>query len=793
MDEQLLNLVLGSLLHDVGKIIHRTGVMESHSNLGWDFLAKIAPFTNNNDIKECVKFHHGREISATKVQSNSLAYITYIADNISAAGDRRIEIIEGSDGNPKGGAIFDKSAPLSSVFNILNGNRENYTYKFRMVQDINYPVKTPIPNTTYNYMEVKNKLHEQLQGIEVKEEYINSVIHLLEITTSFIPSSTNTKELMDISLFDHSKTTAAIASCLYYYLGSRDNSPSYKEILFKNEKSFKEEEAFLLYSCDISGIQNFIYTISGTEALKSLRARSLYLEILIENIIDELLVKLRLSRCNLIYSGGGHAYALFPNTKKARDIIDLFDSEIKEWFLDNFDISIYLASGYATCTSNELSTNIGKVYQRVGKEVSKKKSNRYTASDIRKLNNLTNESHDRECRECKKSDGLNDEGLCDICQSLINISPLVIREDMYFLVEDNQSKNPQYPCLPLPFEKNLTMKTMEDARNSNYVRIYSKNNPSMGIGFATNLWVGDYTAKINNSKRKLRAKTFEEFSKESMGINRIAVLRADVDNLGKAFISGFKEQNNGEIVENSNRKYETISRTATLSRHLSMFFKYYLNDLLKSKRRNALVVYSGGDDMFIVGSWNDIIDLSKDVRDAFAKYTQGTLTISAGIGIYPHSFPISRIANEVGKLEEAAKQKDVWKNKVALFRSGKVDKNDKEVESNWILEWSKLPQIEEKDIIDNDNRSTIEEKLNIIRKVFEKDEQHGKSFLYNVLELFRTADKDKINIARYAYLLTRSESKNPRLNVKQFYEWILSPEQVKETEIAITLYSYETR
>lgn len=793
MDEQLLNLVLGSLLHDIGKIIHRTGIMESHSKIGWDFLSKIEAFTNNKDIKECVKFHHGRELASAKLADDSLAYITYIADNISAAGDRRKEYIEGSSENEKGGQIFDKTAPLASVFNILNGNSQNYTYKFGMVRDINYPRKDKISYSASNYQEVKKKIHEQLQGIEVKEEYINSVLHLLEITTSFIPSSTNTKELMDISLYDHSKTTAAIASCLYYYLASKGNSQNYKEKLFKNEKSFKEEEAFLFYSCDLSGIQNFIYTISGTEALKSLRARSLYLEILIENIIDELLAKLGLTRCNIIYSGGGHAYALLPNTKEAREIIDEFDEEVKDWFLDNFDISLYLASGYTSCTSNELADDIGKVYQRVGMEVSKKKAKRYQASDIRRLNSLSNAKSERECRECKRSDRLNDEGLCDICQPLIDISPLVTIDEMYFVVEENQYRNGKYFYLPLPFDKSLTIKTLDQARESSYVRIYSKNNPSMGIGYATNLWVGDYTAKTKYTKNKLRAKTFEELAEESTGISRIAVLRADVDNLGQAFIYGFKEQKDGKVVQKSNRKYETISRTATLSRHLSMFFKYYLNDLLKAKKTNAIIIYSGGDDMFIVGSWNDVIDLSKDIQEAFAKYTQGVLTISAGIGIYPHSFPISRIASEVGDLEDLAKHKDSSKNKVTLFRGGKFDESGKQIESDWVLKWDQLPHLSNDDLEESVNKGSIEEKLDIIRQVFKQDDQYGKAFLYNILSLLRGAHKEKINIARYAYLLTRAKSRNPKLDVKQFYEWIIKPDQAKEAEIAITLYSYETR
>ena len=52
--------------------------------------------------------------------------------------------------------------------------------------------------------------------------------------------------------------------------------------------------------------------------------------------------------------------------------------------------------------------------------------------------------------------------------------------------------------------------------------------------------------------------TFEEFAREAEGISRIGVLRADVDNLGQAIVSGFRNSKNGD-------RYMTLSRTATLS------------------------------------------------------------------------------------------------------------------------------------------------------------------------------------------------------------------------------------
>ena len=49
------------------------------------------------------------------------------------------EVIEGDDTDDKSAAIFDRKAPLSSVFNILYGRSDKNSYRFNMLKDISYP------------------------------------------------------------------------------------------------------------------------------------------------------------------------------------------------------------------------------------------------------------------------------------------------------------------------------------------------------------------------------------------------------------------------------------------------------------------------------------------------------------------------------------------------------------------------------------------------------------------------------------------------------------------------------
>ena len=70
--------------------------------------------------------------------------------------------------------------------------------------------------------------------------------------------------------------------------------------------------------------------------------------------------------------------------------------------------------------------------------------------------------------------------------------------------------------------------------------------------------------------------------------------------------------------------------------------------------------------MFVVGAWNEVIEFSVDLQEAFRRYTQGTLTLSGGIGIYEPTYPIHIMAQEVQELEEKSKSLD-GKNAITLF------------------------------------------------------------------------------------------------------------------------------
>lgn len=786
MTEAKVKLITGSLLHDIGKVIYRQGTdRRNHSTAGGDYLKDEVGITDRV-VLDCVKYHHAAMLKEAALDDNSLAYIVYLADNIAAFADRRKK----AESDEKG---FELAVPLQSIFNILNGNHEEFYYQPGDMGDdngINYPSAEKKKFSEAFYTKIRQRLTDNLKGLQWTEEYINSLMAVMEANLTYIPSSTSKAELADISLYDHVKLTAAIAACIYDYLNEK--GLSYKAALFEHEKLFYDEQAFILYSMDVSGIQNFIYTIASKNALKTLRARSFYLEIMMEHIIDLLLEKAELSRANLIYSGGGHCYILLPNTEKTIAYIQDFQQEMKQWFLENYQTELYVATGYAACTANALRNmpdgSYSEIYRKLSMMISKQKQHRYEAADILWLNGRKMDDYTRECKVCRNIGHVNAEGVCPTCQKISDLSKNILVDNFFGVVRDGA----QQRGLPLPGgysliachdKKDVRKKFMSDDA---LVRIYGKNALYTGKNIATKLWVGDYNT----------GDTFEQLAECAEGIKRIAVLRADVDNLGQAIVSGFDGKVSG------------LSRTATLSRHLSIFFKYFIRDILKHgeyslsgetkvHQRNAAIIYSGGDDVFIVGAWNEVIELAVDLRNKFKRYTQGTLSLSAGIGMYGASYPIAVIAGETGAMEDRSKNLP-GKDAVTLLEDGEshemmADNEEKSI-SDGTYQWDCFED------------KVVAEKYRTLAAFFDTTEKRGRNFLYKILELIRYQERmmkgegDKIGFARLVYLLTRleptkdgGEKEAYRHFSKCMYQWIQSPEDCRQLKTAINLYAYMNR
>ena len=771
MHQQTLAVTLGCLLHDIGKLTYRAGESASHSTSGYAYLRALG-LPLPQEALDCVRWHHARELREADPPSDSLAYIACAADNISAAADRREEGEEGR---------FDRGLALSPVFSHLNGEHGGYAVG-PQPQDgtLRMPRAGEIRLDAGDYREILQGLTAALKTLTFGPEWTDALLSVLERFTAGVPSSTFCGESPDISLFDHLKTTAAAGACISEFLLEAGET-DYRKTLLREQAQFRKTEAFLLYSADFSGVQKFIYTVMAQHALRTLRSRSFFLEFAMEHYLDELLRACGLSRANLLYSGGGHCYLLLPNTERVKRAVDGWNTRFNEWLFAQFGTRLFLAHGYTACSADELTNTPAAdapykaMFRRVSSEIAQHKMRRVMARQLWALNASAMREDGRECAVCGRSDKLLEgRGRCVWCAMLEDLSPKLQKYGVEVV-----SPAPDAPCdFVLPAAEGEVRVCLTDeagararlAAGEPVRRVYTKNFVSTALRSSTCLNVGDYA--FANSMEKLAA--------GSDGIRRLAVCRMDVDDLGQAFVAGFEQA--GETAPEKRYHYVTLSRTAAFSRQMSLFFKRYINALLSGAYgdRPALqtaIVYSGGDDVFLVGAWNDVLEGAARIQSALSQFTCGALTISAGIGLFDDHFPIRTAAVQTAALEDAAKELP-GKNAVALF-GGEDD----------VYPWEVFL------------RRVQGEKLRALETFFGAEKSdYGSALLYRMLALLRAARSDKMPLARYAYLLARLRPQRSAENAARYqefarrmYGWALAEEDRRQLITAISIFVYRNR
>ena len=102
---------------------------------------------------------------------------------------------------------------------------------------------------------------------------------------------------------------------------------------------------------------------------------------------------------------------------------------------------------------------------------------------------------------------------------------------------------------------------------------------------------------------------------------------------------------------------------------LDYFFSGYLNVIRERYKADVNILYAGGDDVFAIGRWKQLLLFARDVRTEFTRFVgRRDVTISGGIVIVDRKFPIAKAAELAGDAEDAAKKfKGEKKNALNLF------------------------------------------------------------------------------------------------------------------------------
>ena len=109
---------------------------------------------------------------------------------------------------------------------------------------------------------------------------------------------------------------------------------------------------------------------------------------------------------------------------------------------------------------------------------------------------------------------------------------------------------------------------------------------------------------------------------------RLGYLKADVDNLGMIFALGLRD---GPPAGSD------VYRTMMLSEALDRFFTEGLRALMETRSQLLYAVFSGGDDVYLIGGARHIAQFALTLHEAFHEYTgyHEEMSLSAGVIFVP--------------------------------------------------------------------------------------------------------------------------------------------------------------
>jgi CRISPR-associated protein Csm1 len=721
-------LILAALLHDIGKFWQRaddwlagqsaiknrdpdhlkslvphsaTGrPMYQHAVWTYQFLEDHADRFNELGLWE-TKLGKLSELSARHHAPKTEAErLLQLADHWSSAIDRR-EKNEEEEKIVQGKYAY-RTTLLLSPFGRLN---------LRGSQNISSPVCTPIvplsigahtvfpgacdrdPDDYNGSREVYQKLWhgfvKEFKQIptEDSKDFLFTLQQLLAKYCWCIPSDTQKAPI--VNLYEHLKTTAALVSCLY------DHSLEAK-VDAETLRHSSGNLAATMVCLDLSGIQSFIYDIASKKAFKSLKGRSYFLTALMDQMVHTVLKETGQSFSSMLYSAGGKAYFLLPNTTVVREGLERAMEKLEDQSYYGEGGGIFPAVGKVTFHFNLSNKRVispdlpdghgdlGRLWKTVSDRASAKKNRRYERILTDQFDDFFSAESpsailagqtDQRCAvtgvPLKRGEGklLNEQDrdgpvVTTRVYDHIKMGRL-LKNASFALLADSATHDLKFNQLG----RTLSLRQEGEAR-SGQIRLRFNNTdfiPESPIegAYGFTFYGGNSQPTPRSPERDVAE--FEDLCNNGLSksgepkIEKLGVLRMDVDDLGKMFISGIPEAD------------KSFAAYATLSAQLNLFFSGYLNTIREEDEfQNTLsIVYSGGDDLFAIGRWDRTLAFAERVREDFKRFVgREDLTISGGLTIVDHKFPVYRAAAMAGEDEKTAKShrcRGQAKNSITLF------------------------------------------------------------------------------------------------------------------------------
>ncbi len=375
----------------------------------------------------------------------------------------------------------------------------------------------------------------------------------------------------------------------------------------------------MLLACDFSGIQSYVLGVksAGKAQAKRLRARSFLLELFEHAALVMVKANFDVSERDVLVQGGGGFLVRIEHAADAAELENLnADLQRRVWDETGGEVQVSLGWGE---TPEDARARLEYRKRRAGFSVMQ------NGGGWRE-DGLSQQPLGKPCDVCGRASGaleVHDEDDEDVsvlyCQACLKARRIGDALTQWEWMRPSEGEDGSAQALGVDFD--VLPREASDA-------------------FRVRRWI----PRAPNGHEAL---TFEEISETARGDNRLAVLKADVDDMGVRV---------GEVAK-SDATYESLRR---FSSDLHTFFLDWIYGMLRDLYHSIYTVYAGGDDLLLVGPWDAALDFAGALAEEFRKGPgeRYGLTLSAGVALTPYRVPVRHAVERGEELLEIAKGRE---------------------------------------------------------------------------------------------------------------------------------------
>ncbi|MCF8210621.1 MAG: type III-A CRISPR-associated protein Cas10/Csm1 [Rhodoferax sp.] len=524
--------------------------------------------------------------------------------------------------------------------------------------------------------------------------------------THTIPAATAFGTKPEVSLYDHSKTTAALATALWRWHSARDQIDASAAARLQDRSDWHADKLLLIQG-DFFGIQDFIFadgSQTNKAAAKLLRGRSFQVSLFTELAALKVLDALSLPPTSQITNAAGKFLIVAPNTAEVCTQLAQVRADINQWFLHHsFGLAGLGLIGQPASCNDLLKGNFKSLMQSLFAALEKAKLQRFdltaTSEPIFEVAYPQGVCQYNDKLPADKPEGHN-KASAALSRDQITLGSALTREDRLLVVRDSaeltggnliQLEVPVFGYrVAFTQSQEVTGKFGTLAKDGTLQRCWDFSLPdnltdTLWTGYARrfiNAYVPRFTELDLQTQAKYRGiesdvspddvrfgagKTLNHIACEDrqpksdrlddvgqwLGQVALMTLKGDVDNLGTIFQQGLQEP--------------TFAKMAGLSRQMNAFFAIWLPALCATEFPNTYTVFTGGDDFFLIGPWHSTQQLAARMEAEFKTYVAHNekITFSAGMVMTKPGQTILTLATQAEEALSAAKGID--KNALVLF------------------------------------------------------------------------------------------------------------------------------